>query len=1016
MKKLGKFEIIQKVGQGAMGVVYKARDPMIDRIVALKTLTTGLADDPNLLKRFYSEARSAGSLRHPNIVTIYELGHEGDIPFIAMQFLNGESLDKLIDRLPDLPLSQKVGFIVYVCRALDYAHKQAPPVIHRDIKPGNVMVAPDGSVVVVDFGIARLGESTVSQSEGLLIGTLGYMSPQLFRGATADARSDIWAAGVMFYELLAYRRPFKGDSAAALMSSIVLDEPPSLMKLAPGIPEDVKAIVDRMLAKEVEARYQSMEEVLTDLEPIWKNLLHSDIRILLESSQRYFDEGDLLAARSEIVQILHWDPTNTQAKSLSEKVNSEIRRQQVFPQVKARMETAQKFLAEGKNEEAKCEAEAALKLDSAFPPAREIVKQANAAIERQREIARLIHSSRERLAEGALTEAETQLDRVLSLDPINAAAREQLKQLQEERDRRERRKQRETLLQRARTFWTKLEYDQCIQLLLTADAEFPGDDEIQKFLETARHDQSEQHRQTLLAEIRKQLTTQQYEPALRSLDAFLQQFPSDGTAGNLRTHALQGREQQQREQRLREGKAELRALVKARKYEETVSRGEQLQREFQSDFELSELMALARAEQAQIDQKKRLEEAARKIQGAVQAGRLPEAIQHAEKALLEFPKNRELLALLDNAKKEHAEKERQALLKQRLREVERMVDRQELTEAIDLARHTITTVGPDRRLADTLQKAEKEREFREQKKQRQEETLQQARTMLSQSKLLDATALLNEALQTKLFAANDERVQSLRAEIETHKQATLAAPGIPERAAAALAGGTAQTAGDPAQDYVYMLGAPFSEAPVAEQNAASASAPNPRKMNEPLLPAGAASKSGTSDTYTASISLNQPKVENQPSMPAVEKYLATFVGPLAGIIVRRATAKAKNADELFSLLAEALSSERDRKAFLARKHEFLEGVDAVQPFKEGRAPTVLRPADALPSPELTPAAIRHAAELLARRLGPVSRLLTERAAQRAKDLRDLYRMLSEHLSDPADRSKFLGEGGFPEGD
>ena len=110
MMKLGKFEIIRKVGQCARGVVYKARDPMIDRIVALKTLTTGLASDANLLKRFYSEARSAGNLRHPNIVTIYELGHEGDVPFIAMQFLNGESLDKLIDRLPDLPLSQKLGF------------------------------------------------------------------------------------------------------------------------------------------------------------------------------------------------------------------------------------------------------------------------------------------------------------------------------------------------------------------------------------------------------------------------------------------------------------------------------------------------------------------------------------------------------------------------------------------------------------------------------------------------------------------------------------------------------------------------------------------------------------------------------------------------------------------------------------------------------------------------------------------------------------------------------------------
>jgi serine/threonine protein kinase len=178
--KLGKFEILGRLGPGAMGVVYKARVPFIDRIVALKTLTTGFVEDPHHLKRFYSEARSAGNLRHPNIVTIYELGHEGDTPFIARQF-------------------------------------------------------------VVDFGIARLGDSTVSQSKGLLIGTLGYMSPQLFRGAAADARSDIWATGVMFYELLAYRRPFKGENAAALMSNIILEDHRSVQEIAPGTPDDVRS-------------------------------------------------------------------------------------------------------------------------------------------------------------------------------------------------------------------------------------------------------------------------------------------------------------------------------------------------------------------------------------------------------------------------------------------------------------------------------------------------------------------------------------------------------------------------------------------------------------------------------------------------------------------------------------------------------------------------------------------------------------------------------------------------------
>ena len=173
MKKLGKFEIVEKVGQGAMGIVYKARDPLIGRLVALKTITTGLAEDSSQLERFYHEAHSAGALQHPNIVTIYELGEEDHTPYIAMEYLSGQSLDKLIENRQELPLSQKIGYISYVCRALAYAHKQG--VVHRDIKPANVMVTTEGTVKVVDFGIARIAETSKSQT-GLVIGTLGYMS------------------------------------------------------------------------------------------------------------------------------------------------------------------------------------------------------------------------------------------------------------------------------------------------------------------------------------------------------------------------------------------------------------------------------------------------------------------------------------------------------------------------------------------------------------------------------------------------------------------------------------------------------------------------------------------------------------------------------------------------------------------------------------------------------------------------------------------------------------------------
>src|SRR5229473_3000397 len=837
MKKLGKFEIIEKVGQGAMGVVYKARDPFIDRIVALKTLTTGLSDDANLLKRFYSEARSAGGLQHPNIVTIYELGHEGDTPFIAMQFLTGESLDKILDRRPSLPLSQKIGFIVYVCRALEYAHKQNPPVVHRDIKPGNVMVTTEGAVVVVDFGIARLGEDTRSQSAGMLIGTLGYMSPQLFRNGTADARSDIWATGVMFYELLAYRRPFEGDNAAALMSNIILEKPRSIADAAPGTPQDLQAVVERMLAKEAEARYQNMEELLLELEPVWRRLQQAEVSDLLTNSQQLFEAGDLETAKAKVSQIIQIDTSNTQAKSLLEKINVEVRRKQVVPQLKARVENAGRLLAKGQAEDAKAEVEAALKLDSTYQPARELLSAAQAALERAHSITQALRTSKQRMAEGALTEAVLQLDKILEMDPGNTAAREQLQQIREERSRRERRKQRDEALHRARTFWTNLQYEECINLLLTSQKQFPGDTEITKLLESARQDQAEQQRQSLLTEARNLLSAQRFDDSLRALDRLLERYPSDATAKNLRTHALQGREQEGREQRLAEGKSKLRAWVKETKYTEVLQHAGQLSKEFPDDFELTELLDFARTELSQLEQKRRFEQSTKKIQQALKDSRYSEAIQAAEKALLEFPKNLDLLILLDRAKKELNEKERHELLKHRLREVERMVERQELTDAIDLARQTLATVGQDSRIADTLVKAEREFEFREQRKRQQSETVVKARTLFHAGNLADATSLLREAIETQLFSANDPQIVQLLKDIDAKKE-----PPSTSAAAAARSGPSATRLGslisstptaDPGKDYVYQRGAPLPEDLLTPAPEAVASAFSPTVISGP---------------------------------------------------------------------------------------------------------------------------------------------------------------------------------------
>jgi len=273
LEQIGRYEILQEVGRGAMGVVFKGRDPLIGRSVAVKTINSGIAESAELVERFYREARAAGSLQHPNIVTIFELAESRGVHFIAMEYLEGESLDKLIARRPALPLATKVGYVTQVCRALDYAH--AHGVFHRDIKPANIVATRDAVVKVVDFGIARLADASKTQT-GTVFGTLAYLSPERVRGEQADAGGDIWAVGVVLYELLAYQRPFYGENHAALLMNIVKNDPPSIRHFIPQCPLALERVILRALHKDQRYRYPSMSALLKDIEKVNSLLTRGD--------------------------------------------------------------------------------------------------------------------------------------------------------------------------------------------------------------------------------------------------------------------------------------------------------------------------------------------------------------------------------------------------------------------------------------------------------------------------------------------------------------------------------------------------------------------------------------------------------------------------------------------------------------------------------------------------------------------------------------------------------------------
>jgi serine/threonine-protein kinase len=257
-EKIGKYQIVGKIGQGAMGEVFKAHDPLLNRLVAVKTISGSSPAESDARKRFLREAQSAARLNHPNIITVFELGEEQGRIYMAMELLEGTDLRELINSQSFTDLGQKLDFMDQICDGLAYAH--AKQIVHRDLKPGNIHVQPGGQIKVMDFGLARLGASEMTAT-GTVMGTPNYMSPEQVRGEKADARSDIFSLGAVFYELLTFRKAFDADSIHAVLFQVLDQNPEPVRTLAPDTPEILGQVVHRALEKDPTRRFRDATEM-----------------------------------------------------------------------------------------------------------------------------------------------------------------------------------------------------------------------------------------------------------------------------------------------------------------------------------------------------------------------------------------------------------------------------------------------------------------------------------------------------------------------------------------------------------------------------------------------------------------------------------------------------------------------------------------------------------------------------------------------------------------------------------
>jgi len=303
---IGRYQILERVGRGGMGVLYRGFDPKLDREVAIKVILTDFSEDAEQMRpRFYREAKATARLQHRNIVTVFEFVEDQAQPHIVMEFLRGVPLAKRLGATPKLTLDDTLDIVAQLCAGLGYAHSQG--VVHRDVKPANVFLLEDGTVKLLDFGIAKLTTSTLTR-QGDVLGSASYMSPEQVAGSdSVDGRADVWSTGVVLYELLAGRKPFQGETPTNVIVRILKEEPPPIESLVPGLPKQLISAVHRALEKDPTKRIAKADELGRELQ--W-------IRKALQVSGELAPMEETKLASTQALRALHDDlqrppPTST---------------------------------------------------------------------------------------------------------------------------------------------------------------------------------------------------------------------------------------------------------------------------------------------------------------------------------------------------------------------------------------------------------------------------------------------------------------------------------------------------------------------------------------------------------------------------------------------------------------------------------------------------------------------------------------------------------------------------------
>lgn len=641
--KIGKYEILAELGHGGMGVVYKALDRQLNRLVAIKMI---IGATPGLLKRFNVEARSTAGLQHPNIVTIYDFGEQDGSPYLVMQFLEGMSLDAVIKSGKSLSLASKLNICVEICNGLHYAHERG--IIHRDIKPGNVMVLEDGGVTIVDFGIARIGDTGISRTE--LVGSLNYMSPEQFQGEVLDRRVDIWSTGVLFYQLLTTALPFPAADDAATMYKILHQDPPPLGTYIQNYPPELDQILAKALSKNRDARYFTAHDFAFDILAILDQQKHVEVSQWLKRAETAVQKTDWSKAEDYLRQILRIDKHHTQAHQLLSKVQVQIRTQRQVEQARQLRIQADGAFLERRYDEALNLIEQAISLDKAnegLASFRESIREAKT---RASEFKSAIRQAEEAQHAGDLDEAKLAVQRALEIDPQETSAKALQAAILREVDEHERSKKLRTLLDRGRDQIAIRDLTGALTTLKQAENIDPASAELFSLLKVVHAARDEQLRKAevekLARLIEDSLSREDYASAVAIANEALQRYPQDKGLLQFKSLAETQHHRVQLKTYAKEQFVAARRLLDEGRNPEALSLIETALQSVPNDFELDTLRNVAESRLATEQKEERKRNLMRRAQDLAAAEKFQEALLILEELRAEFPEWDEVQSLM----------------------------------------------------------------------------------------------------------------------------------------------------------------------------------------------------------------------------------------------------------------------------------------------------------------------------------------------------------------------------------